>query len=236
MRRVRREHVSSTVILAVLCALLLWVIPFAASAQTATSSLLVKLATGLSPEQQAEVIARNGGLEISSIPALRLHVIQVAPADLPQVLARYQADPLVVNAEENKTRQSQAFPADPLYPNQWSLPKIGWDLVFGTVTPTGSAIVAILDTGVDAQHPDLVGNVIPGTSTLDGSSGMTDPSGHGTWVAGVVAARTNNTPVEGIAGVAYRSEEHTSELQSQSNLVCRLLLEKKKTKPDPPPV
>src|SRR2546430_11382556 len=30
-------------------------------------------------------------------------------------------------------------------------------------------------------------------------------------------------------GVAYRSEEHTSELQSQSNLVCRLLLEKKKT-------
>src|SRR2546427_6848283 len=203
MRRVRREHVSSTVILAVLCALLLWVIPFAASAQTATSSLLVKLATGLSPEQQAEVIARNGGLEISSIPALRLHVIQVAPADLPQVLARYQADPLVVNAEENKTRQSQAFPADPLYPNQWSLPKIGWDLVFGTVTPTGSAIVAILDTGVDAQHPDLAGNVVSGASILDGSAGTTDPSGHGTWVAGIVAARTDVAPLEGIAGVAY---------------------------------
>src|SRR5438270_4886993 len=32
-----------------------------------------------------------------------------------------------------------------------------------------------------------------------------------------------------VAGVATRSEEHTSELQSQSNLVCRLLLEKKKT-------
>ena len=49
---------------------------------------------------------------------------------------------LVVNAEENKTRQSQAFPADPLYPNQWSLPIIGWDQVFGNVTPTGSAIAA----------------------------------------------------------------------------------------------
>ncbi|PYN83538.1 MAG: hypothetical protein DMD96_02035, partial [Candidatus Rokuibacteriota bacterium] len=188
-------------ILAVLCALLLWFIPLAASAQSATSSLLVKLAAGLSPEQQAEVIARNGGLEISSIPALRLHVIQVAPADLPQVLPRYQADPQVVHAEENKTRQSQAFPADPLYPNQWSLPKIGWDLVFGNVTPTGSAIVAVLDTGVDAQHPDLAGNVIPGTSILDGSSGTTDPSGHGTWVAGIAAAQTNT--LEGIAGVAY---------------------------------
>src|SRR2546427_5480217 len=32
-----------------------------------------------------------------------------------------------------------------------------------------------------------------------------------------------------------RSEEHTSELQSQSNLVCRLLLEKKKKPPTPPP-
>src|SRR3989441_1048754 len=179
-------------------------VPLASVAQpSSTSSLLVKLIEGLTPDQQAQVIARNGGIEISSIPALRLHVIQVAPADLPQVLAKYQADPQVVNAEENKTRQSQAFPTDPLYSNQWSLPKIGWDLVFGTVTPTGSAIVAILDTGVDAQHPDLAGNVIPGTSILDGSSGTTDPSGHGTWVAGIVAARTNTTPVEGIAGVAY---------------------------------
>src|SRR5437667_11878149 len=202
MRRARREHVSSTVILAVLCALLLWFIPLAASAQSATSSLLVKLAAGLSPEQQAEVIARNGGLEISSIPALRLHVIQVAPADLPQVLPRYQADPQVVSAEENKTRQSQAFPTDPLYSNQWALAKIGWDQVFGAVTPTGSAVVAILDTGVDAQHPDLAGNVISGTSILDGSLGTTDPSGHGTWVAGIAAARTNTTSAEGIAGVA----------------------------------
>src|SRR2546425_11315342 len=197
-----KRAIVVTALLTIACALL---IPTLSAAQTLspTSSLLVKLVDGLSAQEQADVIARNGGVEISSIPALRLHVIQVAPADLPQVLANYQADPQVVNAEENKTRQSQAFPADPLYTNQWSLPKIGWDLVFGTVTPTGSAIVAILDTGVDAQHPDLVGNVIPGTSTLDGSSGMTDPSGHGTWVAGVVAARTNNTPVEGIAGVAY---------------------------------
>src|SRR5438445_10329750 len=98
MRRARREHVSSTVILAVLWALLLWFIPLVASAQSATSSLLVKLAAGLSPEQQALVIARNGGIEISSIPALRLHVIQVAPAEFSQVLGTHQADPQVVRA------------------------------------------------------------------------------------------------------------------------------------------
>jgi len=197
-----KRAIVVTALLTIACALL---IPTLSAAQTPspTSSLLVKLVDGLSVQEQADVIARNGGVEISSIPALRLHVIQVAPADLPQVLANYQADPQVVNAEENKTRQSQAFPTDPLYPNQWALAKIGWDQVFGAVMPTGSAIVAILDTGVDAQHPDLAGNVIPGTSILDGSAGTTDPSGHGTWVAGIAAAQTNTTPVEGIAGVAY---------------------------------
>src|SRR5207245_5403482 len=150
-----KRAIVVTALLTIACALL---IPTRSAAQTPspTSSLLVKLVDGLSAQEQADVIARNGGVEISSIPALRLHVIQVAPADLPQVLANYQADPQVVNAEENKTRQSQAFPTDPLYLNhQWALPKIGWDQVFDTVTPTCSAIVAILATAVDAQHPPL---------------------------------------------------------------------------------
>src|SRR2546430_1130429 len=165
-----KRAIVVTALLTIACALL---IPTLSGAQTPspTSSLLVKLVDGLSAQEQADVIARNGGVEISSIPALRLHVIQVAPADLPQVLANYQADPQVVNAEENKTRQSQAFPTDPLYSNQWALAKIGWDQVFGAVTPTGSAVVAILDTRVDAHHPDLAGDVIPGTSILDGSAG-----------------------------------------------------------------
>src|SRR5207247_3862468 len=82
--------------------------------------------------------------------------------------------------------------------------QIGWDQVFGTVAPAGTATVALLDTGVDAFHSDLAGKVVPGTSILDGSNGMTDPSGHGTWLAGIIAAQTDNVPVEGIAGGAYR--------------------------------
>jgi len=51
-------------------------VPLASIAQTSsTSSLLVKLVDGLSPALQADVIARNGGVERSVIPALRLHVI-----------------------------------------------------------------------------------------------------------------------------------------------------------------
>ncbi len=201
----RSPRTTRVILLATALALLAVVsVPLASVAQTSlSSSLLVKLVDGLSPALQADVIARNGGVERSVIPALRLHVIDVPPSDLAAVRANYQADPRVVSVEENRTRVWEAVPADPLYPNQWALPRIAWDQVFGNVTPTGTARVALLDTGVDALHPDLAGKVVPGTSILDGSNGTTDPSGHGTWLAGIIAAQTDNVPVEGIAGVAY---------------------------------
>lgn len=191
---------------AILLAILGFALPPVALAQDSaptTSSLLVKLVAGLAAQQQADVTARNGGTEVSTIPVLRLHVIAVPTADLAATLASYQADPQVVSAEENKVRQSEMVPTDPLYPTQWALPQINWDLVFGTITPTGTATVAVLDTGIDATHPDLTGKVVSGTSTLNGSDGLTDSNGHGTWMAGIIAARTDTVPTEGIAGVAY---------------------------------
>ena len=149
----------------------------------------MKLVAGLTDQAQVDVIASNGGILRSSIPALRLYVIGVPAAELADTLARYQADPRVERAEENKVRLSESVPGDPLYPDQWALPKIAWDQVFGTVTPTGIAKVAILDTGVDALHPELAGVVVPGTSILDGSNGVRDQSGHGTWLAGTPRRR-----------------------------------------------
>jgi hypothetical protein len=189
-------------IVAVLCVMLLGV-PLLASAQSGVASLIVKLVDGLPPELQADVIVRNGGVERSVIPALRLHVIDVPVSELEAIKARYQGDPRVLSVEENRTRVWEAAPVDPLYPYQWALPRIGWDQVFGSVTLAGTSKVALLDTGVDVFHPDLAGKVVPGTSLLDGSNGMTDPSGHGTWLAGIIAAQTDNVPVDGIAGVAY---------------------------------
>src|SRR5438445_4347836 len=203
MRHMSKARAHSTMIFAVVCALLLAFIPLPASAQGTGSSLLVKLVDGLSSALQADVIARNGGVERSVIPALRLHVIDVLPSELAAVRANYQADPRVVSVEENRTRVWEAVPADPYYGYQWALPRIAWDQVFGNVTPSGTAKVALLDTGIDALHPDLAGKVVPGTSILDGSNGMTDPSGPGAWLSGIIAAQTDNVPVEGIAGVAY---------------------------------
>ena len=108
----------------------------------------------------------------------------------------------VASVTADLSRDTATAPNDPRYSDQWSLPQIGWDNAFGTIDPGSSATVAVLDTGVDASQPDLQGVVVPGTDIVDGSGdGTTDPNGHGTEMAGIVAAATDNNV--GIAGVGY---------------------------------
>ncbi len=117
-------------------------------------------------------------------------------------VATLRLDPSVVRVELDRTRTVEGLPNDPDYAEEWSLPRIGWDKVYGRVKPVGQAIVALLDTGVDASHPDLAGSLVPGTSVLStGDDGTTDPNGHGTWMAGIIAAATDNGI--GVAGIGY---------------------------------
>ena len=108
---------------------------------------------------------------------------------------------MVVRVERDKERQAEATPSDTRYGDQWSLPQIGWDDAFGSIDPSGSAVVAVLDTGVDGSHPDIDGRLVDGISQIPGQSPTSDPNGHGTWMAGIVAAETDNG--SGIAGVGY---------------------------------
>ncbi len=174
----------------------------AADSTETTVSLMIKLVDGLSTNEQRTLIESNGGAEVSSIPSLRLHIIEIPTNDSSLILVNYQNDQRVERVELNKVRKAEGFPGDLFYPLQWWLPQIGWESVFGTLQPAGAAIVALLDTGVNAAHPDLAGRLIPGTSLLDGSAGLSDPNGHGTALAGIVAALTDNGA--GVAAVGYQ--------------------------------
>ena len=72
-----------------------------------------------------------------------------------------------------------------------------------SISKGGSIIVAVLDTGVDGDHPDLKDRVLPGYSTLDGKVYTDfknfDTHGHGTHIAGIIAGNDN---LAGITGVA----------------------------------
>jgi thermitase len=104
-------------------------------------------------------------------------------------------------AEPNYIVRAFETPNDPQFPSQWNLSKIrceaGWDLTHGS----SSVVIAIIDTGVDLTHPDLEPKLVQGTDIRNGDTVPQDDNGHGSHVAGIAAAATNNNI--GVAGVGW---------------------------------
>jgi subtilisin family serine protease/putative transposon-encoded protein len=118
------------------------------------------------------------------------------------------------------------IPNDPLYNSQWGIPACNIDDVWNTTTGDSSSVIAILDTGVDKDHPDLKKNIwnnkdeIPGNGQDDDGNGFIDDvwgwdyinndnapyddNSHGTHCAGIAAAVGDNEI--GIAGVNWQAK------------------------------
>ena len=137
-------------------------------------------------------------------------------SDVKSIVDEYSRDPSVEYASPNYIRKIFVTPNDPYYisnpshdPNQWALYKIGlgsleavntgWEFTTGESTVK----VAILDTGVNYNHEDLQTKVdsLEGNDFADGAGDPMDHFGHGTHVAGIVGAATNNGT--GVAGVDW---------------------------------
>lgn len=98
------------------------------------------------------------------------------------------------------SEQSAYTPNDPLFIYQWDRVLTGVDGAWLASRGVPDVVVAILDSGVDTSHVDLKENLIRGYDFLDGTYDVNDRNGHGTRVAGTIAAKIDNN--EGIAGVA----------------------------------
>ncbi|SCE85383.1 Subtilase family protein [Micromonospora viridifaciens] len=95
-----------------------------------------------------------------------------------------------------------AQPADaaPRRAEQWYLDELRIDQAHRLSTGRG-VIVAVVDTGVDATHPDIRGRVLPGGRSYGASGdGRSDTAGHGTHMAGIIAA--TNASRDGVIGIA----------------------------------
>lgn len=90
--------------------------------------------------------------------------------------------------------------ADRVRDAQWQLRALDAHTAWRYATGAG-VTVAVLDSGVDAAHPDLTGQVLPGADFVDGSTdGRRDPVGHGTTVAALIAGRADDST--GVSGIA----------------------------------
>ncbi|OPJ59181.1 S8 family serine peptidase [Clostridium oryzae] len=93
-----------------------------------------------------------------------------------------------------------SFPNDTNYSRQWGLKKVNAVQAWKLSKTNKKVIVAVIDTGITKNHPDLKGNIISGYNFVKNKIDATDDQGHGTHVAGIIAATINNK--KGIAGIA----------------------------------
>jgi subtilisin family serine protease len=137
-----------------------------------------------------------------SIPQIRAYLVGVEPSRRAAALAQLQAAPSVDNADREPLAEAlDSSPNDSDWPQQVGLRVTGfpqaWDLTRGSAR----VVVAVVDTGVDPSHPDLRGALVPGYDFVNSDSLANDDHGHGTAVAGIIAARTDNH--QGLAGACW---------------------------------
>ncbi len=94
-------------------------------------------------------------------------------------------------------------PADPLAAKQWYLAQDKAFDYWDALPALEPVKVAVVDSGVDGAHPDLAGRIVAAKSFVGGSA-LKDTQGHGTFVAGLIAAEVDNA--EGIAGIAFNAQ------------------------------
>ena len=207
-------------------------------ATPAADGIIVKFKTSSSNSSQVHALSASGVQLIQQfniVPGL-VHVNPVPGESLGSALAALKTNPNVIYAEPNYYVTVDLTPVDTDFNLQWGLNNTGqtsgiagadirainaWDLNTG-----GNSIIAVIDTGIDYNHPDIKNNVwtnpgeIQGNGIDDDGNGFVDDyygwdfsnndndpmddMGHGTHVAGIIAAEGNNN--QGISGVNWQAK------------------------------
>jgi len=170
--------------------------------QFAPGRILIGARAGLSRADLAGLLAVHGG-KARKIGQSDLYIVDLAVRGLEKnVVEKLARHPQLKFAELDLRVKSTLVPNDPYYGSQWHLPKIGSASAWNTTQGAGVTI-AILDSGIDARHPDLAANLVPGYNLVDNNADTSDVCGHGTAVAGTAAALSNNGA--GVAAIAGKA-------------------------------
>ena len=164
--------------------------------------VLVRFNPAASPNRIQKLLWESNAEITSGIDKLGIRVLKVPRGDVETVVRLLRRRPEILLAEPNYyVYADDTFPNDPGWGSQYGLTNIrapqGWDLSTGATWVT----IAVIDSGVDLSHPDLAYKTLPGYDFVNKDFEPQDDLGHGTHVAGIAAAASNNG--EGIAGVSW---------------------------------
>ncbi|KAB1948209.1 type VII secretion-associated serine protease mycosin [Micromonospora sp. ALFpr18c] len=138
--------------------------------------------------------ARQALLGLAAVLAVAAPTAAAVPVAVPTTGGQLAGAPLAVAPGDSVSRTDQ------VRDEQWQLDELRAETAWRSSTGRG-VTVAVIDSGVDANHPDLVGQVLPGKDLVGVAGGAgPDPVGHGTTVAGLIAGRRDDK--RGVVGLA----------------------------------
>jgi thermitase len=165
--------------------------------------VIVKFDDAASEEAREAAAKAQGGRILDTIPQIGAALVELPSQATGDRTAAEKTDglaaqPAIVRAEPNTATAADWTPNDAYYASkQWNLRKVGAPTAWNTARGADVRI-AILDTGIQNGHPDISGKVVLEKDVVDGDNVAQAVHPHGTHVAGIAAARTNNS--RGIAG------------------------------------
>ncbi|MEK6675395.1 MAG: S8 family serine peptidase [Planctomycetota bacterium] len=165
------------------------------------TELLVQAYPGADPTELAAAYSDAGATVVEALSEIQLDVLRVPEGHLYEAAGRLQQSGMIETLaksyvyEPGKTANDASF-ASQDHISSVNLPS-AWDRTTGSV----DVMIGVVDTGVDGQHVDLVDRLVAGWNVYDGNSEFTDVLGHGTAVAGVLGAMSDNGI--GVAGVTW---------------------------------
>lgn len=179
--------------------------------------VIVGFNKGVSDADRASVhqaIAMRGAMSAKSVMKIGYdaELVDVSGAkSLEAAISMYTGDKRVAYAEPDYMAYASATPNDPSFGNQWGMTKIQAPSAWNVTTGSSSVKVAVLDCGIYESgsstpngypgHPDLNGKVVSRRDFSGSSTGPDDYCDHGSHVAGIVSANTNNAA--GVAGAGW---------------------------------